>query len=368
MPSVYFSRRTEQWIVRGEPRPGGPDGELLLVEEDLPHIRVVDLRNALEAERRFYGTAVRQANVSLLSKEHFDSDGPVGPVAFTVVDGRPLVTLTCLVNWPEDGDEAEAMKTVRRLISPLLVATRSALEHLEHNDWWSDPVQLAIDMRVAMPWRGKSAGDLFKQAQDILALCEACASGVVTRETVADLVRGGAGHLLVDQPEGNWLDAEAEEYDLTSIKGKVSLGQAVARFANAEEGGLVVIGAKTKKVPGGEVIRQVRGVVPRQADTVARYTRALDRHLYPPAYGLRIYVVPTDGDRALIILDVPPQPEELKPFLVHGAITADGDTEGSFISIVQRRGEGSIPITAPMIHASIAAGRALLRREWSRQS
>ena len=55
------------------------------------------------------------------------------------------------------------------------------------------------------------------------------------------------------------------------------------------------------------------------------------------------------------------QPEELKPFLVHGAVTAEGETEGSFISIVQRRGEGSVPITAPMIHATLAAGRALLR-------
>jgi hypothetical protein len=77
--------------------------------------------------------------------------------------------------------------------------------------------------------------------------------------------------------------------------------------------------------------------------------------------GLRIDLVSTTADRSLISLDIPPQPEELKPFLVHGAITADGETEGSFISIVQRRGEGSVPITAPMIHATMAAGRALLR-------
>ncbi len=35
----------------------------------------------------------------------------------------------------------------------------------------------------------------------------------------------------------------------------------------------------------------------------------------------------------------------------------------SVISIVQRRGEGSLPITAPMVHATLAAGRALLRGE-----
>lgn len=71
--------------------------------------------------------------------------------------------------------------------------------------------------------------------------------------------------------------------------------------------------------------------------------------------------MPIKHERVLIAIEIPPQPEELKPFLVHGAITADGATEGTFISIVQRRGEGSIPITAPMVHATLAAGRALLR-------
>jgi hypothetical protein len=67
------------------------------------------------------------------------------------------------------------------------------------------------------------------------------------------------------------------------------------------------------------------------------------------------------GDGMLVVVSLPPQPEELKPFLVHGAIV-DGAVEGAFISIVRRRGEASIPITAQSIHATLAAGRALLRR------
>jgi hypothetical protein len=67
------------------------------------------------------------------------------------------------------------------------------------------------------------------------------------------------------------------------------------------------------------------------------------------------------GDCMLILIDIPPQPEELKPFLVHGAIV-DGNVQGAFISIVRRRGEGSIPTTAPMIHSMLAAGRTPLRR------
>lgn len=331
------------------------------MEEELDQVRVLDLRDALESERRLYDSDDSGAQILVMPEDYFDADGPVGPVSFELIDGQLLVAVTCVVNYPADGDEATAVQAVSRLIAPILTATRSRLKHIEHDDWWSSPNHLGIQLRIAMPWRGKSAGDLFRVAEDILVLCEAFGTGTVTRETVADLVRGGGAQLLIDQPEGNWLDAKAEEYDLTSTKGKISLAQAVARFANGEEGGLIVLGAKAKKIPGGEVIRQVRGVAPRQADTVARYLRVIDQHLYPPAYGLRIDLVPTSVELALIVLDIPPQPEELKPFLVHGAITADGDTEGSFISIVQRRGEGSIPVTAPMIHASLAAGRALLR-------
>jgi hypothetical protein len=219
-----------------------------------------------------------------------------------------------------------------------------------------------VELRISVPWRGKTAAALSEVGEEALRLCEAFGTEAITRDTVAALVRGGGAHLLVGQPEGNWLDVKAEEYDLAKTHGKISLAQAVARFCNAEDGGLIVIGAKAKKVRGGEVIRQVRGVIPRYQDTSARYLRILDQHLYPPALGLRIDLVSTNSDRVLIAIDIPPQPEEQKPFLVHGAITAEGDTEGSFISIVQRRGEGSIPITAPMIHASLAAGRALLRR------
>jgi hypothetical protein len=50
----------------------------------------------------------------------------------------------------------------------------------------------------------------------------------------------------------------------------------------------------------------------------------------------------------LIVIDVPPQPEELKPFLVHGAVV-DGKAEREFISIVRRQGDEAIP--------PLAAGR-----------
>ncbi|MBF6336831.1 hypothetical protein IU450_13140 [Nocardia abscessus] len=67
------------------------------------------------------------------------------------------------------------------------------------------------------------------------------------------------------------------------------------------------------------------------------------------------------GGDWVIAAGIEPQDEELKPFLVHGAIVG-GRVEGAYISIVRRSGEDSIPISAQQIHSTLAAGRALLRR------
>lgn len=68
---------------------------------------------------------------------------------------------------------------------------------------------------------------------------------------------------------------------------------------------------------------------------------------------------------SLVLVEVPPQPEELKAFLVSGAVV-HGRVEGAFISIVRRRGEHSLAISPAGIHAAVPAG-PLLRGEESRE-
>src|SRR5829696_2798723 len=189
---------------------------------------------------------------------------------------------------------------------------------------------------------------------------DAMQRGQLTRETAGDLIRGGHANVLIGQPEGHWLDVKRHHYDMNTRAGKIKLAESVSRFCNAEGGGLVVFGMASKKIPGGDEIRRLCPM-PRDKAILGRYQRALEEHLFPPPDNLSIEVIEMPADEMLILIDVPPQPEELKPFLVHGAVV-DGEAQGAFISIVRRRGESSIPITAPMIHSMLAAGRALLGR------
>ena len=173
----------------------------------------------------------------------------------------------------------------------------------------------------------------------------------------------GRPELLVGLPESRWLDAKSQGYDLQTDHGRIELAQDIARFANSDSDGLLVIGLRTRKAGGGEIISKTSPSLD-PFDT-GRYHRAIDGRLFPPVQGLiiRNTPAPMSGGRVgyMLAVYVPAQPEEMKPFLVHGAIVR-GKVEGAFISIVQRRGEHSIPITAPAIHATLAAGRALLRR------
>jgi len=145
-----------------------------------------------------------------------------------------------------------------------------------------------------------------------------------------------------------------------ATRGKISLAESVGRFANAEEGGIVVVGMETKHIPGGEIIRSVRPVAVNTA-TSRRYRQVIEHRLVPFPSSIKIQIVEISAGHGLVIVSIPPQDEDLKPFLVHGAIV-DGRVEGAYISIVRRSGEDSIPITAQQIHSTLAAGRALLRR------
>lgn len=72
-------------------------------------------------------------------------------------------------------------------------------------------------------------------------------------------------------------------------------------------------------------------------------------------------VTTSDGTGMVLLVEVPSQPEFNKPYLVTGAIL-DDKVKGDFLSVVQRRDDGSEPTKAATIHSWIVTGRALIQR------
>jgi hypothetical protein len=289
--------------------------------------------------------------------EDFDEDySPASPIAFEVGPREFLVEVTAFV-WDPTLDEREVAKIVR----PLLSRRRCRLVEV---DVEGSPTQTWWRVRFAPPVRGRTVAEAYQYGGDVLALLEAVEGGGLSPPSCADLIRGGRADLLIGVRESSWLEAKSVTYPLSSQEEKIRLAQDVAKFANAEEGGLLVVGLRTRKGPQGDVIRGV-SPIPLSRLNVRRYRAVIDRRVFPPVEGLQVEVVEMDPDSGMLLVTVPPQPDELKPFLVHGAIVGDR-ADGASISIVRRRGEDSIPVTAPGIHAMLAAGKGVMRRKTHR--
>ncbi|WP_405673349.1 hypothetical protein OG848_28100 [Streptomyces canus] len=350
---MKFDRYQHRLILaNGESRRGVDSHDFLLHSTDLKGMRPADLKEA--ARRAVDGGEVI---VNVTHDDSVDEEYSVAePVSFKISAGGQLVVS---VGHATDavGNDEEATSAFAPLLTPYLERQRSMVSRVEMDPYSYHPLVWNIDISCSP--RRRDMADLFQIGEGALALLQAFESGELTRETTLDLLRSGNANVLIGQEEGPWLDVKSAHYDLKSPSGKISIAQAVARFANAEHGGIVVVGMRGKKVPGGEIISSICPV-PVDGRTLRSYQTAIEQHLYPPPDYLNIEAVPVTEGR-LVVLHIPPQPEEHKPFLVHGAIV-DGQIEGAFISIVRRRGESSIPITAPAVHATMAAGRALLRR------
>jgi hypothetical protein len=336
-------------LASGESRRGINGDDFLVHVDDLKGTRSAELRQAL---KRVQDSGVVVVNVTY--DENVDEEySAYEPISFMFSSGQLAVSVVYVSDHYDD--EHEGIAAISALVTPYLQRRRASLLDVEVE--YGSPLIWRVSISCSP--RRRDMSDLFQLGEGTLALLRAAEGGALTRETTLDLLRSGHAQVLIGQEEGAWLDVKSSHYDLRSPSGKISIAQAIARFANAEHGGIVVVGMRGKKVPGGEVISSICPV-PVNGRTLRSYQSAIEQHLYPPPDYLDIEVVAAEGG-SLVVLHIPPQPEEYKPFLVHGAIV-DGKIEGAFISIVRRRGESSIPITASGIHATLAAGRALLRR------
>jgi hypothetical protein len=344
-----------EWAGRRR-RPEDADAEAHV--EDLAAVPAKDLQAAL---RRFYGL-VGEVDVRVFTDGTPDDDLefiPVSPVSFTLVDDKLVMILDVYGDRIPDDQEptGEAAQRVEPLVSRKRMWLVSVTEELDDaGRWWHAKLTIGFHLR------GRSCADVVADGLEMVELLDASIGGL-TRTTCADLIRAGHVHALLGQPEGTWLEVKRQHYPLRELSGKLRIAQTVAQFANADTGGLIVVGLATKKVESIDTIHAVTAQ-PRDANIRRRYVQALQEHLYPQPDDLTIEVIAAvglHGEGDLIVIDIPPQPEEHKPFLVHGAI-ADGNVYGSYISLVRRRGDEGVSTTAAAIHSTLAAGRALLRR------
>ncbi|MEU2154075.1 ATP-binding protein [Streptomyces sp. NPDC019396] len=179
---------------------------------------------------------------------------------------------------------------------------------------------------------------------------------VIDLSTALRALKGAVPELLVGLYENQWLEVKSQPYDLNKHADRIELAKDVAQFANSPEGGLLVMGARTKDKGFGDRVERLTplSVLPKIEE---RYRKAIDQRVFPPITGLDIVrVAMAKGE--IIYVHVPPQAAAYRPFIVEGAV-ADGSAFENFFMIPQRRGSSVHAISGRSLH-SLISGKLFL--------
>ncbi|WP_131787251.1 AlbA family DNA-binding domain-containing protein [Protofrankia symbiont of Coriaria ruscifolia] len=174
----------------------------------------------------------------------------------------------------------------------------------------------------------------------------------IGRSAVVRVVESGYPEALVGVAENEWLDAKSEIYDFNSDRGKIEFAKDVAQFANSPSGGVLALGYRTRKRGGLDVIHKMTPFPNLPANLVQRMHDHLAARLYPPVSGLTVHQV-SAGSGDILLIDIPPQADESKPFIVEGA-PIEGKGMGSSFMIPLRSYAGIRPVSGRELHALIA--------------
>jgi hypothetical protein len=255
-----------------------------------------------------------------------------------------------------DEDDAAVVRELSQLLDPFIARHRcSGLEVIGDLDFYGDFV-----VRFRVPTYGKTIADALSIADEAQALVAAASGGRLTLQTTVDLVRAGHGAALIGQPEGPWFEGKKEPYFLPAEDKRWELAKDVAAFANSHDGGVIFIGAQTKKVRDGDVVQSLTDFDLTLIEP-PRYHSNLRAKVHPAIEGLEIRTVPTDRGRGMAYIYIPSQRTELKPFVVKGALVS-GAVRATHVCIPVRDGEHTRFADPSEVHSLLQAGRVALQR------
>jgi hypothetical protein len=261
--------------------------------------------------------------------------------------------------------ERPNLSQAHRLVSPIVERRRVVMRALTVEQpgqvrdmtFWP-PGEYALRVGISRR-RGSNVGSLVEAAQDtetvLIAVRDREASGSVVKQ----LLLGARPDLLIGMVEDAGLETKQSPYQLDHSLQEYELAKDVAAMANGK-GGVIALGLRSRSSREGDRIVSVNPFPPEMVEA-RRYRRVMDRLVFPPLEDIRIDKISLADDQAIVVIEVPPQPEPLKPFLVHGAVRED-KVSGAFFAAYERRGEETRHSSAAELHALLSAGRSAFRR------
>lgn len=146
---------------------------------------------------------------------------------------------------------------------------------------------------------------------------------------------------VVGTPESSWVDFKTAPYALAEDRGKVTLAADVAAFANAA-GGALVVGYEAQKAAHSaqELAVRHRPVNKSVVDGDAIQSVIADR-IFPRVRGVRLGWYPPEPatEGGVLLIEVPPQDEGARPFVVERVLEGDRSSGRHAIAVPIREGD-----------------------------
>ncbi len=256
-------------------------------------------------------------------------------------------------------------ETVRRACEPILQRYGLSVTEIEPA---AEGLASSFDEEGDRSWKITSLGELSSFTVGDINLMRRSLSysaffpdrTSIHPELVIHMLKTGSAVKLIETPETQWLEAKACAYeDRPAPQWKIELAQDVASFANAESGGILIIGMQTKTDPNRkDIIRRVTPV-PINKTRLQTYAQVIKEYVYPPIDNIQFDSVRV-GKGEIVYIYIPTQQEGRKPYIVQGDII-NGKLVPYVFSVPRRQGDGKIWLRGQEFYNMLAVGRAVLR-------
>lgn len=161
---------------------------------------------------------------------------------------------------------------------------------------------------------------------------------------------------LIGKIENDFFDCKSQIYDLKNEYSKRELAKDVSSFANLN-GGYILIGPKIddSKTHFGDEVKEISFIDKNLVDT-EQYNSVINDWIYPKVDGVQIeWQATRESDRGILIIKIPPQRENQKPFLIKKIVEEKKNSEIIF-GYSKRKQDKSESLKIEDIHRAIRDG------------
>jgi len=307
------------------------------------------LRRALAAHARIWGEDSAKLWLSTDSPRRFnDEKSQPLPYALVLRNGELVLALAI-----EISDDEIAPSDLISVIEPLTDRWNADVLDISPDQEGSG----AVTMFLRFPTTRRAVRDAIQLGEELVQALQLLGASVGP-DWVRRALDTGLWDLLLGLDETSWLEAKRQHYR-EEPRDELNFASDVAAFCNAA-GGLLIVGAKTKTHPDGDRIVAINQC-PLPAGVARRYRRLLQKLVFPIPRGISISAMPNNAlvDTGLLVIEIPEQPAELRPFFVTGSLVA-ASTHGAVIGIPVRHDADVSWMSPAALHARLRIGRAAL--------